>query len=364
MKSIINKKSGYIDYSAVFEPGIKIYMILGQRSDGKTYGAIQDSIQAYAKTGTPSAYIRRFDESLKKFSLQDLVRPHCGNIKKYTGGKFNATDYKSRRFYFTTQGDSPERDPNPFLYAYALNVWENSKGADSGAFHNVIFDEYVSQNKYLPSEYSIFENVLSSILRTRDESRLIMLGNPINQICPYFDEFNIEPHKMKPGDIVYRKSSNGAVLKFVYVPPMSEKHTALHSIFDFNKSGSISTGYWEYGDFPHIPAGMIKQSDLIYAFAVMYRNQFAVCEFYQKSDIVYCFWRPGNPDKILNDRELILYSDMHLFQENVYTAFYRSPVTDLYDKCVKTNRQYFSDNKTGNLIKTWYGDFVRNGGRF
>ena len=364
MKSILNKKTGYIDYKSVFEPGVKIYMILGQRSDGKTYGAIQDSITTYAKTGIPSAYIRRFAESTTKSLLQDLTRPHGATIKKQTSGKYTASEYHSKRFYFDNLGENPERDPNPFLYVYALNTWENAKGADSGNFHNVIFDEYVSNNKYLPNEYTIFENVLSSILRTRSESRLIMLGNPINQICPYFDEFNIEPHKLKPGDIVYRKSSNGAVLKFIYVPPMSEKHTTLHSIFDFNKSGSITTGYWEYGDFPHIPSGTVKQSDFLYAFAIMFRNQFAVCEFYQRDDILYCFWRPGNPDKILNDRDLLLYSDMHMFQPNVFTAFKRSSVTDLYDICVRSNRQYFADNKTGNLVKNWYTDFVRNGGRF
>lgn len=364
MKSILNKKTGYVDYSAVFEPGVKIYMILGQRSDGKTYGAIQDSIQAYSKSGIPSAYIRRFDESNKKSVLQDLTRPHCSTIKKCTKNIYNASEYRSRRFYFTTLGDDPKHDKTAFLHVYALNTWETAKGSDSGEFHNVIFDEFVSQNKYLPNEYNIFENVLSSILRTRDESRLIMLGNPINQICPYFDEFNIEPHKLKPGDIVYRKSSNGAVLKFVYVPPMSEKHSTLHSIFDFNKSGSISTGYWEYGDFPHIPSGMIKQSEFIFRFAFMYRNQFAVCEFYQNNDIIYCFWRPGNPDKILNDREIMLYSDLHMFQPNVYTAFTRGAVSDLYTKCVQSNRQYFSDNKIGNLVKSWYTDFVRNGGKF
>lgn len=364
MKSILNKKSGYIDYNAIFEPGIKIYMILGQRSDGKTYGAIADSITTFCKTGVPSAYIRRFAESTTKSFMQDLTRPHGNTIRKFTNGKYNASMYKSKRFYFTNLGDDPETSKNPFLYAYALNTWENAKGADSGAFHNVIFDEYVSQSKYLPDEYRIFENVLSSILRTRDESRLIMLGNPINQICPYFDEFNIEPHTLKPGDIVYRQSSNGAVLKFVYVPPMSEKHSVLHSIFDFNKSGSITTGYWEYGDFPHIPAGLIKKSELFYQFAIMYKNQFAICEFYQCDDIIFCFWRPGNPDKIMMDRELILYSDMHLFENNVYTAFERNAATDIYSKCVHSNRQYFCDNKIGNLVKQWYSDFVRNGGRF
>lgn len=364
MKSLLNKKTGYLDYSAVFEDDVQIYMILGQRSDGKTYGIIKDSIEGYTKNMGQSAYIRRFDESCKKSLLQDLTRPHNGTIKKLTKGQYTATEYRSKRFYFTNLGDNPESDKNPFLSVFAMNTWENSKGADSGEFYNVIFDEIVSNNKYLPNEYMIFENVMSSILRNRNKSRLIMLGNPINQICPYFDEFNIEPHKLKPGDVVYRISSGGVKMKFIYVPAMSEKHRTLHSIFDFNKTGSIQTGYWEFGDFPRLPGGMIERSTFIFQFAIMFRNQFAVCEFYQKNDIVFCFWRPGNPDKILDDRSIPLFSDMHIFDENVYTSFERSRITDLFDMCRRQNRQYFATNQTGNLIKNWYQEFVRNGGVF
>lgn len=364
MKPILNKKTGFIDYSAIFEPDVQIYMILGQRADGKTYGAVEDSIKHYADTGVPSAYIRRFAESCTKSLLQDLTRPQAGTIKKCTAGKYNASEYRSKRFYFTNLGDEPETDPEPFLHVYALNTWENAKGADSGDMHNIIFDEYVSQGKYLPNEYAIFENVLSSILRTRSGSRLIMLGNPINQICPYFDEFNIQAHKLKPGDIVYRKSSNGVTLKFIYVPPMDVSKRTLHSIFDFNNKGSVTTGYWEYGEFPHVPSGLVTASEHVYSFAFVFRNQFAVCDFYLYNDCFYCVWRPGNADKIMQDRDIMLFSDLHLFLPNVYTSFHKSRITELLDTCIKTNRQYFSDNKTGNLVKSWYTDFVRNGGRF
>lgn len=365
MKSILDSKTGFLNYKNVFEDGVQIYMILGQRSDGKTYGALNDSIQGYCKTGIPSAYIRRFAESLTKSMLQDLCRPHAGTIKKLTKGKYCASEYKSKRFFLSNiSDDAPEQDKNSFLNVYALNTWENAKGADSGEFYNIIFDEFVSNNKYLPNEYAIFENVLSSIMRKRTGSRLIMLGNPINQICPYFDEFNIEPHKLTPGDIIYRKSSNGTVLKFIYVPPMSTKHNTLHSIFDFNNKGSIQTGYWEYGNFPRLPHNILNSSEFVFSFGIMYKNQFAMCDFYQHSDFIFCAWRPGNPDKMLSDAELTLFSDMHMFHENVYTAFSNPKIRELYDMCIRSNRQYFSDNKTGNLVKNWYGDFVKNGGRF
>lgn len=366
MLPILNTKTGYLDYNAVFEDDVDVYMILGQRADGKTYGALYDAVEHFIKYGVPSAYIRRFDESIKKAIIQDLFKPHSAIIHKLTRGKWTGTTYKSRRFYLTRkEGDKIEIDSAPFCFCYSLNTWETDKGPDSGEFANIIFDEYVSASKYLPNEYSKFENVLSSILRNRGKSRLIMLGNPINQICPYFDEFNIQPHKIKPGDIVYRLSEDGYKLKFVYVPPMDAKFRKSAKFFSFKKTtSSITSGYWEFGEFPHPPAGLVKDSECLGSFGIMFRGQFAQCDYYAHKDVLFCVWRPANGDKLLNSTNIAIFSDMHLFQHNIYTAWTRNFLTEFYEKCVKNNRQYFTDNKTGNLIKQWYDEFLRRGGRF
>lgn len=367
MKPILSPKTGYIDWDAIFEDDVSVYFILGQRSDGKTYGIIKDSIETYINSGIPSAYIRRYDEALDKRNMIDLCRPHNRLIVRQTKGEYSSCDFKSKRFYLTkNETKNTLRDPNPFLYTYSLNTWENSKGADSGEFHNVIYDECVSMSKYLPNEYSIFENVLSSILRNRGDSRLILLGNPINQICPYFDEFNLDVHKLKPGDVVYRISRDGYKLKFVYVPPMDKKNRRSAKFFDFrNKSiSSIQSGYWEFGDFPHVPGGLIKDSEQITSFAFIFRNQCAVCEFYMHNDILFAFWRDGNINRVMDDETIPLYCDYHIFDRNVYTAFTRNALTDLLERCIKSNRQYFATNKTGNLVKQWYTTFVKTAGRF
>lgn len=356
-------KNGYLDYNAIFEDDVDMYMILGQRSDGKTYGVLERAVKEYFVNGLPSAYVRRFDESIKKRAVQFLCRPQGKNIRKFSKGEYNASKYYSNAFYATSLEDEKKSDKEPFLINYALNTWETSKGQDVGAFNYVIFDEFVSAGKYLPGEYAIFENVLSSILRNRGNSKLVMLGNPISQVCPYFDEFNLEPHKLSPGDIVYRISSNGHKLKFVYVPPMDKKHRMSSKFFDFGNSDSIKTGYWEFGEFPHVPNGLIKSSDMLARFIILFRKQIAMCEFYYYNGVIFAFWRPCN-EKYLQDDEITMFSDTHFFQRNVFTAWSNSRICELYMKCVKSNRQYFSDNKVGNLVKNWYQEFVLRGGRF
>lgn len=362
-KAIIGK-NGYIDMNAIFEDGVNIYFILGQRADGKTYGVLKDCIEYYIETGVPSAYMRRFDESTKKHMIQDLCKPHEKLIAKKTGGEFTTAALKSKRFYLVNnKEEKPVTDKDPFLYCYSLNTWENSKGPDSGDFYTVIFDEAVSSTKYLPNEYSAFENMLSTIIRDRKHTRIVLLANPINQICPYFDEYNIDVHKLKPGDIVYRINSDGEKLKFVFVPPIAGRK--LSSIFSFKQNSSIYSGYWEFGEFPRLPGGMIKESTYIDKFHVIFKKQFAVCEFYYKDGVLFTFWRPGNGDKIIDDRETVTFSDVHIFQPNIFTAWDNfSEIGKLYTDIVKQNRQYFADNKTGNLVKMWYQEFLQKAGRF
>ena len=94
MGAILSPKNGYLDYqNGVFEDDVQIYMILGQRSDGKTYGIIKDSIDGYAADGTPSAYIRRFDESLKSTTvIRDLCKPRekSGRVVSTLDGGFSS----------------------------------------------------------------------------------------------------------------------------------------------------------------------------------------------------------------------------------------------------------------------------------
>lgn len=363
-KKIIGR-NGFIDWSAILENNVNIYFVLGQRSDGKTYGIIQDSIKHYIETGVPSAYIRRFDESLKKYMLIDLCKPHNDFISKQSKKQWAGTVLKSKRFHFMTTGDDDKivTDMNAFLYCYGLNTWENAKGPDCGEFYNVIFDECISTSKYLPNEYTAFENMLSTIMRTRTNSRVILLGNPINQICPYFDEYNIDIHKLKPGDIVYRISSTGDKLKFVFIPPVTNRKTA--GIFKFRENSSITTGYWDFGEFPRVPSGMTKNSDYVFSFNVIFRKQFAVCDIYVYNGVLYCLWRPGNPDKIQDCKDIPTYSDIHIFRDNVKTAWNNfDEIGRIYSDIVKANRQYFADNRTGNLVKMWYTEFVQRAGRF
>ena len=42
-----------------------------------------------------------------------------------------------------------------------------------------------------------FMNVLSTIIRDRENIKIFMLGNTVNKYCPYFDEMGLTFHKSR-----------------------------------------------------------------------------------------------------------------------------------------------------------------------
>lgn len=51
-------------------------MIIGQRSNGKTYSVVKQAITDYFKNGHRMAYIRRFKEDLTPRNIGELLTPH------------------------------------------------------------------------------------------------------------------------------------------------------------------------------------------------------------------------------------------------------------------------------------------------
>ena len=54
----------YYDHRKILAEGSTYNVVIGQRSNGKTYGFIEEALAEYCENGHPSVYIRRYDESI------------------------------------------------------------------------------------------------------------------------------------------------------------------------------------------------------------------------------------------------------------------------------------------------------------
>ena len=63
-------------------------------------------------------------------------------------------------------------DKQPFCYAFALSELEHDKSTAYPNVTTVLFDEFLSRKSYLPDEFVLFMNTLSTIIRERDNVKI------------------------------------------------------------------------------------------------------------------------------------------------------------------------------------------------
>jgi len=110
-------------------------MIIGQRSNGKTYSVCKHIVDNYFDRGERAAYIRRYEEDITPKNISSLFAPHIQTVIQRSNGRYNAISYRAKEFhlcYMDEDGKITEKDPVAFCIAASINTAEHTKGQDRG----------------------------------------------------------------------------------------------------------------------------------------------------------------------------------------------------------------------------------------
>ena len=195
-------------------PDAYYYVIFGGRSTGKTYASLLYGLEIYAKTGKQLAIIRRWAEDFKGKRGQQMFDALVSNgeITRITGGKWTGIYYYGSRWFFCKYEDGQRiTDNTPCAFGFSIASMEHDKSTSYPDVVTVVFDEFLTRGAYLPDEFVLLMNCLSSIIRNRTDVKIIMLGNTVNKYCPYFKEMGLSHVKdMKAGSIdIYQYGDSG-----------------------------------------------------------------------------------------------------------------------------------------------------------
>lgn len=334
-------------------------MIIGQRSNGKTYAFCEKCLNEYFTTGRPSAYIRRYAEDIKPKNIENLFNPH--DIKKKSKGKYNSVLYRSNSFFFAFRdenGNIKSKDKNFFCKCFALNNWEHAKGQDSGNFLYVCFDEFISRTGYLSNEFTHFQNLLSSIIRSREDVIIYMLANTVSKFCPYFADMKIDIEKIHQGEIhVLQDDENKPFISLEYCQTNENVKTKTVKYFNFDTAGSrmITTGEWEIPSYPHLYFEYDK-SYIIESFYIDMKNIKLNGDIMNYNDNLLLYIYPRTKNKDISIEELwYLDYPKNLYHQNVIGAG-GLKIHKLIKFLIDDNRVYFSDNFTGDKFYNLIGE--------
>jgi hypothetical protein len=348
--------SKYYSSKKIRKLGAIYNLIIGPRSNGKTYDWKENVLNDYTNKGHRGAYIRRYDTEIAPKNLATLF--DSNDIERITKGKWNATDYKKHQFTLCIKvdGEIIMRDEQPFCDVYALNTWEASKGADRGYVSSICFDEFMTRRAYLTDEFVIFQNMLSSIIRDREDVIIFMLANTVNKYCPYFKEMGLHNvENMTPGDIeLYTFGETGlSVAVEMCAESQNTKSVKKFYAFDNPQLEMITKGTWEVALYPHSPCEFTKY-DILKRFYIIFNNKTIAGDIIKTSERFFIFYHmhTGNHEPDKNDIVYLEQNDGFY----LHTKYLSDAPTDyhkLIAQLINHEREFYADNQIGEIIRNW-----------
>ena len=363
-------KNEYYSLTKILERDSHYNVIISERSDGKTYAVLHYALKLYFKTGEQLAIVRRWSEDfIGATSMRTCYNSlECNGdgenaISELSGGYFTKIVYYAGMYYLAyDDGDGNViRSDKIVAYAFALNTMEHSKSAAFPHVTTILFDEFMSRDKYLADEFVLFQNTLSTIIRKRDNVKIFMCANTVNKYgCPYFNEMGLTHVKnMKIGDIdVYQYGENGKLRVAVeFSGGHNKKGKPSDVYFAFNNPRlQMITGQgnvWEMNIYPHCPVEYAPK-DVLFVFIVIFDGETIQGNVIVKDGLRFIFFhRKTTPIKD-EDRDLIYSPDYDARPNHRRNIFIRQfPVEDKIAELFRSHKVFYADNEVGEIIRNY-----------
>ena len=263
-------KKGYYTLRDILKEKAQYMIILGERAPGKSYAVKKESLEYAFKTGLASiGLVRRFEDDIKNAAMTEYFDDNNenqgapGDIKKITGGLYSDVACIRSELWFCNKDENGKYVPGQKCgRVFALNVDLRYKSRQFPEIHDVIFEEFVTNQYYLRNEPTRFQQLVSTLLRKR-EGRVFMIANTISRVCPYFQEWSLKNiPKMRQGQIDRYKIDDTDI-----AVEMSPSRPEKSKMFFGQASKSIQGGQWETEIFPGLPK-RYKEYDLLYSIYV------------------------------------------------------------------------------------------------
>ena len=349
-------KKKYYDIKPLLELKAEYNIIMGERSNGKTYAVCKTMIENFLTTGTYGVYIRRYADEILPSNLKALFNPF--DIEKISKGRYNKIAYRGKVFEIGMYDYDNDKwiKREPFCFCAALNTWENAKGPDRGVVGIILFDEFLTRRFYLTNEFLSFQNVLSSFIRDREKVQIFLVGNTVSFYSPYFEEFGLENIKeMEPGTINCFSFQNGTKIAIDYCESVaSEKESAKFFNFNPSKANMITTGKWEIPDYPHYSKSIDFIREVSLRFYIHFDNDLICGNIVSKDNSVFLFFHMQT--KEITEENEIVYSTK-LDTNPLHCVTFSQSALDVHQtiaRLIRGGRLFFSTNKVGEIYNNYY----------
>lgn len=354
-------KKQYYDPSKILAHHCNYNMVLGERSNGKTYAVLYNMLKQHVMSGytDQGVIIRRWDtdfEGATGAGTSFAMLTHNGKgdnvIKEMTGGLCDTVRYRAGAYALGSSTSKGFTQHSILAYGMSIVRGEHYKSASLPLVKTILFDEMCTRRQYLPNECTEFQALISTIVRDRDDVTIWMVGNTVDIHCPYFREMGLYKVKtMEQGTIdVYECGKTRIAVE--YVGKGASKKSDVYFGFDNPHTRMITSGSWETDTYPRLRQGY-EPENVVFRFFVKWDGDTLQCDVVQdESDqFIFCFIK-SDPETRHCD---LVYSpdfDVSVYHRRRITV----PISDteraIY-ALIRQDKVFYSSNMAGEILRNY-----------
>lgn len=360
----MKKKNQYYRLDRILKRNAQYNVIIGERSNGKTFASLEYALNRYFENGEKFAVIRRWEEDFKSnrgAQYFDALFSE-GIIDRLSNGAYCGVQYRTKQWRFTYKDEGGKTKPEEecFAYAFALTSMEHDKGASYPDVKTIIFDEFLTRSGYLPDEFVLFMNTVSTIVRQRTDVKIFMLANTVSQYAPYYKEmglYNIRKQEQGTIDLYnYGESGLRVAVEYCGESTRHDKESNVYFAFDNPKLNMIKTGAFEIDIYPHLPV-RYKPKDILYTFFIEYVEYLLQCEII-RVEYEYFLYIHRKTTDIQSDKKDYIYTTEYTAKPNKRRGIlkWRDERGKRIAWFFQNHLVFYQDNEVGEIVTNYIKD--------
>lgn len=303
----------YYSLKKISELNADYNILLGQKSNGKSY-AVKDYILRDAiKDGRQFAYVRRWREDIKGANIEHYFGDSKSIIEKYTDGEYNGIIVYQSKIMLAKYSEDEKPVKGKILgYAFCLTGGTHYASLEYPDVMNFVFEEFITDDGYLKDEPNKLMRFVSTILRDR-RGRVFMVGNTLSRICPYFVEWGLtHTIRQKKGTIELYKmqtealDDNGDPIIVTIAVERCEALRNMASMIFGRSSNMIVAGEWETRVYPHLSDAFEHYEKIYKIYYESENTKFNIYLMRGEDKLPFLYVYPAknyeNADRIISDK--------------------------------------------------------------
>ena len=336
------RKRDYYNRKALFDTGADYLMVFGQNCSGKSYQGKEECIERALK-GERFFFLRRWIPDLN----QNIATSYFDDmpVSKYTKGEWDNIVARAGCFYFQRMGEDGKPEKSEVIGYYGvLTEWQRYK---SNVYLNctfMLFEEFITDGVYLDDEPLKLQRLVTTVFRDH-KGQVMMIGNTVSRINPFFMEWTPNVPKQKQGtiEIYHMHDAVGEGNDITIACEYGGRIKGSGSMFFGESSKSIMAGEWSVVDQPKLPKEL-HLYEMVYELALEYQAFDFVLQLLvdpeEGSKILFVYPKTGQRkfDRVITDKFSTDIMTTRYFNDNRPESYMQ--------ECIAKQRVCYSDNLT------------------